>query len=205
MLSTTEWIVLLAGLALVAIATIALLAARATRKRHLELKQRFGPEYDRALHQRGSVSRAERELVAREKRVSKQRLRPLREAERVQFLADWRDTQARFVDDPAGAVQAADELIKAVMLARGYGVERFDQRVADLSVDHAAVVQHYRAAHELAQANREGRANTEELRQAVVHYRALFADLLERPELEGTLDLDAAARVTRDTGAHSRA
>ena len=83
------------------------------------------------------------------------------------------------MDDPEGAVQAADRLIKAVMNAKGYTIQRFDQRVADLSVEHASVVQHYRAAHELAEANREGRANTEELRQAVVHYRALFADLLE--------------------------
>ena len=189
MLPTTAWRGPTPALAHAALALIAPVGVRAPRTRHAELRHRVGPEYDRALEQRGSVSRAERELLAREKRVHKQRLRPLREAERIQFLSDWRDAQSRFVDDPAGAVQAADTLIKAVMLARGYDTERFDQRVADLSVDHAAVVQHYRAAHELAEANREGRANTEELRQAVVHYRAMFADLLERAEpTDGALE-----------------
>jgi len=113
------------------------------------------------------------------------RLRSLPEADRVQFSADWRNVQTRFVDDPSGAVHAADDLIKDVMRACGYSVDRFDQRVADLSVEHANVVQHYRSARELADANREGRTNTEELRQAFVHYRALFADLLEQPELPG--------------------
>ena len=181
MLSTTEWIVLVAAVVIGCVAVLALIGARTRRRRHAELVRRFGPEYDREVEQYGSVPRAERELLAREKRVHKQRLRTLPEAERAQFADDWRGVQARFVDDPAGAVTAADRLIKAVMHAKGYTVERFDQRVADLSVEHAGVVQHYRAAHELAVANREGRANTEDLRQAVVHYRALFADLLEAP------------------------
>jgi hypothetical protein len=158
-------------------------------RRHAELKRRFGPEYDRQVEERGSVARAERELLAREKRVHKQRLRPLADADRAHFSAEWRAVQARFVDDPSGAVTAAHDLIKEVMRARGYAIEGFDQRVADLSVDHAPVVQHYRAAHELAAANREGRANTEELRQAMVHYRALFANLLEEPGLpDGRLE-----------------
>jgi len=180
MLSTTEWIALIGLIALVAVAAIAF-SARATRRRHAELRHRFGPEYDREVEQHGSVSRAERELVGREKRVRKQRLHPLLEADRARFAADWSNVQARFVDDPSGAVQAADQLIKAVMLVQGYDIEDFDQRVADLSVEHAGVVQHYRAANDLAEANRAGQADTEELRQAVVHYRALFADLLEPP------------------------
>ena len=179
MLSTTEWIVLLTAVVVGAIMVMALISARTQRRRHAELVRRFGPEYDREVAHYGSVTRAERELLAREKRVQKRKLRALPEAERAQFYEDWRAIQARFVDDPEGAVQAADRLIKAVMNAKGYTIQRFDQRVADLSVEHASVVQHYRAAHELAEANREGRANTEELRQAVVHYRALFADLLE--------------------------
>jgi hypothetical protein len=179
---TTEWIIVIALLALVAVAAIALFNARSSRRRHAELKHRFGPEYDRALDEHGSVARAERELIAREKRVDHLRLRALPEAERVQFSADWRNVQARFVDDPSGALKEADELIKSVMLARGYSVDHFEQRVADLSVEHANVVQHYRAARVLADANREGRANTEELRQAFVHYRALFADLLEQSQ-----------------------
>jgi hypothetical protein len=168
---------------LVVLAVIALFAIRAPQRRHASLKRRFGPEYDRAVEQYGSVERAERELLAREKRVNHLRLRDLPESDRVQFSADWRNVQARFVDDPSAAVKAADELIKKVMLARGYAVEHFDQRVADLSVEHADVVQHYRAARVLADANREGRANTEELRQAFVHYRALFSALLEPAEL----------------------
>jgi hypothetical protein len=182
MLTTTDWIALIVGIVLAAGATFAVIAARSARKRHAELRARFGPEYEREVEERGSVARAERELLAREKRVHKQELRPLPEADRIRFANDWRNVQTRFVDDPSGAVQTADELIKRVMLAQGYEIEGFDQRVADLSVDHAAVVQHYRAARDLAQANREGRANTEELRQALVHYRALFSDLLEQPQ-----------------------
>jgi hypothetical protein len=183
--TSTEWLILVTVVALlvIAIAAIALLNARSARRRHAQLRQRFGPEYERVVEEQGSVARAERELRAREKRIDHLNLRALPPAELERFSADWRRVQARFVDDPSGAVQAADELIKAVMLARGYAVERFDQRVADLSVEHAEVVQHYRAAGVLAAANREGRANTEELRQAVVHYRALFADLLQQPEV----------------------
>jgi hypothetical protein len=109
------------------------------------------------------------------------RVRELPEADRIRYVSDWRRVQAQFVDDPSGAVRLADQLIKTVMLARGYAIDDFEQRVADLSVDHANVVQHYRAARVLADANREGRANTEELRQAFVHYRALFAELLQEP------------------------
>jgi hypothetical protein len=169
-------------LALVAVAVIALFATRASRRRHAGLKHRFGPEYDRAVEQHGDVARAERELLAREKRVQHLKLKPLLEADRGRFSEDWSQVQTRFVDDPSGAVQEADELIKNVMTARGYSTDRFEQRVADLSVEHPTVVHHYRAARVLAEANREGRANTEELRQAFVHYRALFASLLEQQQ-----------------------
>jgi hypothetical protein len=175
------WILIVAAVVL-AVAVIAFVASRRSRERHLGLKHRFGPEYDREVEKQGDVTKAERELIAREKRVKQRQLKPLLEADRVRFAADWRVVQARFVDDPASAVHDADDLIKAVMLARGYEIEDFGQRVADLSVEHANVVQHYRAARVLADANREGRANTEELRQAVVHYRALFSDLLEQPQ-----------------------
>jgi hypothetical protein len=175
-------IVIVAAAIVLAIAVIAFIAARASRKRHSDLKARFGPEYDRAVQEYGSVANAERELAAREKRVHKQKLRPLADADRTGFLANWRNIQARFVDDPSGAVQAADALIADVMRERGYAVNDFEERVADLSVEHASVVQHYRAAQVLAEANREGRTNTEELRQAFVHYRALFGALLEQPD-----------------------
>lgn len=188
MLSTTEWTVLIAVLALIGIVAMALFMIGATRRRHAELKHRFGPEYEREVHQRGSVMRAERELLAREKRVRKHQLQPLSEAERARFSEDWHHVQARFVDHPSSAVEAADELIQTVMRVQGYDVESFDQRVADLSVEHAGSVQHYRAAHDLAEANREGRADTEALRQAMVYYRALFADLLQPPMPESRLE-----------------
>jgi hypothetical protein len=190
MLTTTQWLALAALFVAIAVGVAALWHARSSRQRHVALKGRFGPEYDREVEQTGSVARAERALRAREKRVLKQQLHPLREADRARFAADWQAIQARFVDDPSGAVAAADELIKAVMRARGYSVERFDQRVQDLSVEHANVVQHYRAARVLADANRDGRADTEELRQAVVHYRALFADLLQEPAPTPNLHLE---------------
>lgn len=184
---TTEnsqvWLIVIGVVALAAILLIAWMASRTSHRRHAELKRRFGPEYERAIVEYGSLARAERELLAREKRVKHLRLRDLSTAERNQFRSNWESVQTRFVDDPSGAVQAADALIKDVMQTRGYHLDDFDQRIADLSVEHANVVQHYRAARVLADANREGRANTEELRQAFVHYRVLFADLLAQPEL----------------------
>jgi FtsZ-interacting cell division protein ZipA len=181
-LSNEELIAVVGLIALVAVVVVALVVSRSSRKRRLQLRERFGPEYDREVERLGSVARAERELMAREKRVHKQHLHPLPETQRLQFASEWRNVQTQFVDEPSAAVENAHALIKQVMVARGYTIERFDQRVSDLSVEHAGVVQHYRAAHELAVANREGRANTEELRQALVHYRALFTDLLEQPQ-----------------------
>lgn len=177
---STEIIIAVAAIAVLLIGVVAFFAGRKNQEqRHDALKQRFGAEYDREVQAHGSVARAERELEAREKRVRQQSLKDLPEQERVRFDADWRAVQARFVDDPSSAVQQADDLIVTVMRARGYVVDDADRRVDDLTVEHANVVQHYRAARELAAANREGRANTEELRQAVVHYRELFADLLQ--------------------------
>jgi hypothetical protein len=179
MLSTTEWTVLLGVIALLAVAAIAFGMARYARRRHTALRGRFGTEYDLEVERHGSVSRAERELLAREIRMRKQRIHSLAEEDRLRFSADWHDLQARFVDDPWGAVHGADQLISSVMEAQGYEVESFDQRIADLSVDHSEVVRHYRAGHDLAVANREGRADTEQLRRAMIYYRALFSDLLE--------------------------
>src|SRR4051812_22953595 len=132
-LTTTEWLVLLGAVVVVAVLVSAIVRARIERRRHAELKSRFGPEYDRAIEQHQSVSRAEQELLAREKRVHQLHLRALPENDRARFGASWEQVQARFVDDPSGAVQAADDLIKAVMAARGYVVEHFEQRIADLS------------------------------------------------------------------------
>jgi hypothetical protein len=180
-LTQTEFLILIGVALLVVVGIVALLAFGSSRRRHVELRRRFGPEYERAIAEYGSEKRAERELAKREKRVDRLHLHPLKEAERLRFEGEWRTVQARFVDAPSAAVTAADELIQAVMEAHGYPVRDFEQRVKDLSVEHANVVQHYRAARVLADANREGRADTEELRQAFVHYRALFADLLDEP------------------------
>jgi hypothetical protein len=172
------WIVLaLLAVAAVIVGTIA--SRRRARERSAELRQRFGPEYDRAVQEFGSPARAERELAARTRRVEHIRFRELSGADRARFASSWSRIQAQFVDDPAAAVVGANELIKEVMLARGYPSDDFEHRVADLSVDHAGVIQHYRAARVLSESSRKGQLNTEDLRQAVVHYRALFADLLQ--------------------------
>lgn len=178
-MSTTEIVMGLVILGAVAAVLATVLLTRKRERKNGDLRRRFGPEYERVVARHGNVESAERELAAREKRVHKLHIRELTEAERTHFTASWQNVQARFVDDPAGAVHVADELVDDVMRARGYPIEDFEQRVADLSVDHAYVVQHYRAARVLAEANRQTRGNTEELRQAMVHYRALFAELVE--------------------------
>jgi hypothetical protein len=174
------WTMIALGAVAIAIVVIGAIAfRRRARMRSAELRERFGLEYDRAVTEFGSPARAERQLAARTRRVEHLRFRELNDVDRARFAASWSRVQVQFVDDPAAAATAASELIKEVMRARGYPVDDFDQRVADLSVDHAAVVQHYRAARTLSESSRTGRVNTEELRQAVVHYRALFADLLQ--------------------------
>lgn len=183
--NSTQLLVIAAAV-VVLLLIVGFIVASGARRRHQELVQRFGPEYERAVEEFGSEKRADRELLAREHRVAKLHLRPLRERERRQYTANWNHVQSFFFDDPAAAVQRADALIKAVMEERGYRPEHFEQRVADLSVEHAAVVQHYRAARALATANvqRGTRPDIDELRQAIVHYRALFLDLVnEDPEL----------------------
>ena len=171
-------------LILVAMLVMVVITTQNGRRRREKLRRQFGPEYDHAVQQFGSVAKAERELAARARRLQRIQLSELNEADRVHFGNSWAAVQTKFVDNPSEAVQEAHQLIKTVMQARGYPVEDFEHRVADLSVDHANVVQHYRAARELAHANREGRENTEELRQAFVHYRALFSDLLHKPKTQ---------------------
>jgi hypothetical protein len=151
-----------------------------TRKRRRQvLKDRFGPEYDRAVDAFGGPRPAERELEARQRRVERFHIRPLSAELHQRFAEAWKRVQSRFVDDPSMAVSEANGLVKEVMQARGYPMVEFEQRAADISVDHPHVVEHYRSAREIAQSNHQGRASTEELRQAMVHYRALFEDLLE--------------------------
>jgi hypothetical protein len=148
-------------------------------RRRVGLTERFGPEYDRAVAVTEDRREAERQLLERQKRVDRLEIRPLNPADHARYLERWRGVQARFVDDPLSAVHQADDLIGEVMVLRGYPLEDFDRRAEDLSVDHPDVVQNYRAGHRLASRSREGEASTEDLRQAMVHYRALFDDLVE--------------------------
>jgi hypothetical protein len=148
-----------------------------------QLKAKFGPEYDRAVAEAGDRRSGEKELLEREKRVEALRIRTLNPQERDRFVKSWRNVQTRFVDAPVDAVQDADHLVVEVLEARGYPVGDFDQRAADISVNHPRVVRNYRAARGLAERSRTGNATTEDLRKAMVHYRELFEDLLE---VEGT-------------------
>jgi len=166
-------------LAVVVMIAAAIASRRRARIRGADLRRRFGPEYDRTVQELGSAGRAERELAARARRVEHLRFQELSDADRARFESNWSRIQAQFVDDPAAAVTSANELIKEVMVARGYPAEGFEQRVADLSVEHPEVVQHYRAARALSEAHRDEPVATEELRQAVVHFRVMFADLLQ--------------------------
>jgi hypothetical protein len=165
----------------VAAAVVVLLAiwsaVRASRRRRLQ--SAFGPEYDRAVADSPTRREAEAELAERQKRREEFDIRPLSPGARDRYLREWEAAQARFVDDPQQAVGEADELIQQVMRDRGYPVEDFDQRAADLSVDHPQVVDNYRAGHAISRKTVRGDVDTEELRQAMVHYRALFEELLE--------------------------
>jgi hypothetical protein len=162
----------------VVIATIALVWMAVSNSRTKQLKSRFGPEYRRVARAEGGASEAESILLAREKRVKKLDIKPLTEAQRNEFADIWEHAQSEFVDDPVAAVTHADVLVQEVMSVRGYPVADFEQRVADVSVDHPAVVQNYRLAHEIAEHNDNEDVGMEKLREAMLHYRALFADLL---------------------------
>jgi hypothetical protein len=149
-----------------------------SRRRTAGLRRTFGPEYDRAVKETDSRRRAESELAERRERREELDIRPLTPAARGRYEDRWRQIQMTFVDDPSGALGDADEVVILVMRERGYPMDDFDQRASDLSVDHPDVVQNYRAAHGIAMANDQGQASTEDLRQGMVHYRALFEDLL---------------------------
>lgn len=165
---------------LIAIALIGAIAfITLTRVRSQRLRERFGPEYERTVRTEGNVRKAEAALEARARRVQALDVRPLSPSDSTRFDTAWRAIQARFVDDPRGSVTEADRLVGDVMSTRGYPVGEFEQRVADISVDHPDVVMNYRAAREIALQHSQGKASTEDLRQAMVHYRALFRDLLE--------------------------
>jgi hypothetical protein len=181
------WIVI-AAVVVIAIVVIVAIVARQQRRR-AELKDSFGPEYERAVAREGDVRRGESDLMARRERLNKLDIRPLSPSSRDAYTRNWEQTQARFVDDPAGTLGQADALIVAVMQERGYPMDDFEQRAADISVDHPDVVQHYRSAHDVSKRVGDDRdasvgsgvsnVSTEDMRQGFVHYRALFAELLE--------------------------
>jgi hypothetical protein len=149
-------------------------------ERTKRLRSKFGPEYDHAVDRLGNQGKAEEDLLHRQKRIEKFHIRDLDRAEADRFANAWQAEQTRFVDAPKEAVANADGLVRDLMKTRGYPIGDFEQRAADISVDHPLVVENYRAAHEIAARDSRGQASTEDLRQAMVHYRALFEDLLDR-------------------------
>jgi hypothetical protein len=149
--------------------------------RRRRLQQRFGPEYDRVAGERDSKLKADSELAGRERRVRDLDIQPLTDTARASYAAQWADIQERFVDAPADAVAGSQLLVAAVMTDRGYPTEHQDQVLADLSVEHSDTLDHYRAAEQISASAASGMASTEDLRLAMIHYRALFGDLLGDP------------------------
>ena len=166
---------------IIAVVVIAGVAAAVMSARRRRLQQRFGPEYDRVVDEHDSKMKAEAELSRRERRVSELDIRPLEPAAHARYAAEWATIQEQFVDAPQGAVGQAQDLVVAVMNERGYPTEHRDQVLADLSVQHAAFLDHYRAAADISESATAGTASTEDLRQAMIHYRALFQELLGQP------------------------
>ena len=183
-METWVWIVI--GV-VVAIVVLGVLTSALRTQRTRSLQDRFGREYDRTVDRAGGRREAEQELREREKRHDGLELRPLSQDAQERYLQQWQATQGRFVDDPTGAVSEADDLVQRVMRERGYPVDDFEQRAADISVEHPELVEKYRTANGIARASERGEASTEDLRHSVRHYRALFVELLE-------VDGDASAR-----------
>jgi hypothetical protein len=178
-----EWlwiVIVVAALVVLALGAWVVIA----RQRRERLRGRFGPEYDRAVSEHGSRRGAEAELARREEQRERLDIVPLSPEARERYSESWREVQTRFVDEPSRSVTEADRLVTEVMRERGYPMDEFDEPVADVSVDHPEVVEHYRAAHTIHLSNEGGEASTEDLRQAVVHYRALFNELLDTRESE---------------------
>ncbi len=173
---STIGIIVIAILVLAVIAVAAYYAMREQRTRGLQ--QRFGPEYDRTVEMTGGRGKAEAELSNRAERVKRLEIRPLTPEAQAEFSERWVTVQALFVDEPATALGQADALVAEVMRERGYPVQDFEQRAADVSVDHPGVVENYRAGHRISQDARANQADTEDMRRGIVHYRALFTDLL---------------------------
>ncbi len=176
-------VIVLVIVLLVVIAAI-LLGVRAARRR--KLQKTFGPEYDRVVADSGSRTDAEKELLERQKRHAELELRELTPESKARYSAAWEEAQIQFVDNPGQAVATADDLVTDLIAERGYPTGNYDDQLANLSVDHARTLGHYRDAHEISKRSRNGEASTEDLRQALVHYRALFADLLGENPVQST-------------------
>jgi len=173
----TTLIIVIAVVVLVIVGLL-LASSFSGRNRSKKLQDRFGPEYDRTVQTLGNEKKAQTELDERQKHVAGLNIKPLTAADRERYLANWSEIQSKFVDEPGQAIGNADRLIMEVMQIRAYPVSDFDQRAADLSVSYPALVSNYRAAREIAIKNEAHQANTEDLRQALIHYRSLFEELL---------------------------
>ena len=184
-LSTVQITIIIAVVVLL-VAGIAIVFSIRKRKTERLRTQFGGAEYNRAVKEGGSRQKAEAVLDKRADRVESFHIQPLGPGDRTRFVESWRRVQARFVDGPGGALTEADQLLRDVMSTRGYPVSDFEQRAADISVDHPLVLEHYRSAHEIAVRQTQGQASTEDLRQAMIHYRALFEELVGEPELART-------------------
>jgi hypothetical protein len=191
------------------VAVVLLVAAVATamrkKKRSSQLQSQFGPEYDRTIESADSKRKAEAELAARQERRRQLDVRPLSSAARERYVSQWQTVQAQFVDNPGAAVAAADHLIQSVMQDRGYPVDDFESRAADVSVDHPHVVENYREGHRLAEQDANGRGSTEGLRQAMRHYRALFDELVEPDSTDAADQPTTRGRADTTSGRTQRA
>jgi hypothetical protein len=186
---TWAWIVIVVVAALV---VFWLISASFRARRSRRLQQGFGPEYDRTVERAGGKRAGEEELIHRQKRHDALDIRPLSAQARERYMRSWEVTQKRFVDDPPGAVAEADALVRQVMKERGYPTDDFEQRAADISVDHPELVERYRTAHGIAQSSERGQASTEDLRQSVRHFRALFEELIGEQMADEPVSRDTA-------------
>lgn len=184
-LSNVQWVIIIVGVAFVIAVSASVVVLQ--RRRTTRLRAQFGAsEYDRAMKEGGGRRVAEARLESRADRVEAFHVRALAAEDHDRFVATWERVQAHFVDGPASAVTEADQLLRDVLAARGYPVTDFEQRAADISVDHPQVTANYRSAHSIALRQLKGQATTEELRQAMIHYRTLFEELVAEPALPGT-------------------
>ena len=181
--------IMLAGVVILVIAVLAWLYLKKRRSTTAGLRQKFGPEYERAVQKHGSERKAEVKLANRQDRVEKLNIRDLDPVERERFSTQWESVQSRFVDSPRGAVAEADDLVSSLMKTRGYPVSDFDQRADDISVDHPRVVENYRSAHHIALQVGTNGASTEDLRTAMIHYRSLFEELVQVPTIAETKEV----------------